>query len=244
MHSKPVVNEFKLTRGRVATLGAMIVGPSLVGVGVERIVSVDRPDSTAAAPFEPEQVEPLDYGAGGGRVADLRAPFDRRPPIGSCRSFAGANRVDRDGRELPGFPRRQMGGVRSPSMTSISRASTERTSIGSREGRRPRSTPTWSPDGNEIVFVSDADTVSVVDVRTGISSTLLRLPSERVWLPDFSGDGRTILFTRTRGRGTWLEMWTIPAAGWGATQVLQHACIRLLLTRWRRHRDHHAGACG
>jgi len=218
------MNEFKLTRGRAATLVAMIAVLSLIGVGIERIVSVDRPDSTAAAPFVPGQVEPRETVPVGtasptyGRpsIVDLRSGHAGLLP-GRIRSIETAEnfQASPDGRWVAFDDQHDIYVARIDG-THIHRIA---------EAPESEITPAWSPDGNEIVFVSDADTVSVVDLRTRVSSTLLRLPSERVWLPDFSGDGRTILFTRTRGKGTWLEMWTIPAAGGAATQILTHAAF-------------------
>ena len=77
-------------------------------------------------------------------------------------------------------------------------------------GRHPR----FSPNGNEVVYSNtDLDgnrDIWKVDIRTGVP---VRLTDDLAIdeTPDWSPDGRTIIFSSDRGNET--HLWTIPAAG-------------------------------
>ena len=214
-------------RGHVVTLVLLTAVFVLIAVGFARIVSFDRSapaasENDAGVVSEPEvvvTVRPTDPPAYLARVfvvslrTGLASPLSRR-----IRSNASAEnfQASPDGRWVAFDDRRDVYLARIDG-THIHRIT---------EAPESEIAPAWSPDGREIVFVSGIDGVSIVDVRTRIPRTLVRVPpGEQVWLPGFSGDGRTILFTRTEASGTWLEMWTIPAAGGESTRVLQRAAF-------------------
>ena len=60
------------------------------------------------------------------------------------------------------------------------------------------SAPSWSPDGARIVF-SEGGGIFLVDVSTGELTPVLR-DGDEIWFPNFSADGRTILYTTVRRR--------------------------------------------
>ena len=81
------------------------------------------------------------------------------------------------------------------------------------------SAPAWSPDGSKIVF-SEANSAFILDIDTG---RITRLVSERrpVWYPNFSGDGRTVLYTTVRHGA--LTLRTVSADGGPSTDVIRGA---------------------
>lgn len=81
------------------------------------------------------------------------------------------------------------------------------------------SAPAWSPDGSKIVF-SEANSAFILDIDTG---RITNLVSERrpIWYPNFSPDGRTILYTTVRHRVLMLR--TVPADGGQRVDVIRGA---------------------
>lgn len=77
--------------------------------------------------------------------------------------------------------------------------------------------PSWSPDGSTLVY-SEGNEGLVVDVRTGAVTTVVSAPGA-ILHPNFSPDGRTILFTLVAGGGP--ELWTAPATGGPSTLLLR-----------------------
>jgi Tol biopolymer transport system component len=85
------------------------------------------------------------------------------------------------------------------------------------------SAPDWSPDGRRIVY-SDGAQIYVVNVRTRRVSRVTDLPKAK-WIPllvhpNFSPDGRTILFTMAT-RAHRLDLWTVAAKGGDTTRLLR-----------------------
>ena len=78
--------------------------------------------------------------------------------------------------------------------------------------------PSWSPDGKELVYSDGWRRGFVVNVRSGAIHQVIRAAG-LMWHPNFSPDGRTILFTRQR-RGA-LELRTIPTSGGASTTLLR-----------------------
>ena len=79
--------------------------------------------------------------------------------------------------------------------------------------------PSWSPDGTELVFEDEAQ-IFTVDVSTGQLVRLTDAPRQ-VWRPNFSPDGRQILFTRQTDEG--VDLWTVPVSGGQLTLSLRLA---------------------
>ena len=225
-----VVDEFRLTRGRLVTIVAMFVVLALIVVGAERIASVEHSDSAAAAVIVSQATPPSQTTADAPTptpvedisIVDLRT--GRVSPLaGSLRSIAGAENfeVSPDGRRLA-FDDGNVVYVADTDGSHVRQLT---------HGTDRAITPMWSPDGTEIVYAQGADRVFIADLGTGIVRALVQLPRELVWLPSFSGDGRTIMFTRTRGLtrtrgdGTRLEIWTIPASGGNPTRLFEHAAF-------------------
>ena len=89
------------------------------------------------------------------------------------------------------------------------------------------SAPAWSPDGSRIVF-SEANSAFILDIDTG---RIARLVDERrpVWYPNFSPDGRSILYTTLRH---WvLTLRTVPADG-GPSSARHPWSVRSVFARW------------
>ena len=79
--------------------------------------------------------------------------------------------------------------------------------------------PTWSPDGNELMFVSNRDirygTGSVwrIPVKAGSTPVLVRA-EETTWRarPDWSRDGKRVVYASYLGR-QWHQLWLTTASG-------------------------------
>ena len=97
-------------------------------------------------------------------------------------------------------------------------------------GGRPPGAPAWSPSGSQVVFVrNDAvggRSLFVVDLR---SRHVHQVTHGQVdgWLvqptPNFSADGRRILFTATGGDGSWIGLWIVPVSGGRPTLLMRDA---------------------
>jgi len=86
------------------------------------------------------------------------------------------------------------------------------------------STPSWSLDGTQIVYVGADDAIFVLDVSSGtVRRVFHRSYPEKVWLPSFTPDGTSILFTRRHGHR--LGLWSIPATGGKPTLLRQDAAF-------------------
>jgi Tol biopolymer transport system component len=96
--------------------------------------------------------------------------------------------------------------------------------------------PRWSPDGSQIVYEGTVDDgvhqsvdLFVLDVATGRSRRLTQRLSATPDLvvmspmPSFSADGRTIIFTKADRLS--VGLWTIPADGGEAVQLLDDAAL-------------------
>jgi Tol biopolymer transport system component len=83
------------------------------------------------------------------------------------------------------------------------------------------SSPSWSPDGSEIV-VDAGSRILVVHVSTGDIREILDWRKVTI-RPVFSADGRDILFTSDRGGR--LHTWSVPAAGGRPTVTLPYAAF-------------------
>jgi len=96
--------------------------------------------------------------------------------------------------------------------------------------------PSWSPDGKKIAYVGDVGSryrlagndeasLYILDLRTSAPSAAL--DTGQIWLPNFSPDGRTILYTKTFSRTPRdrLDLWTVPAAGGFPAPLLEGAAF-------------------
>lgn len=84
--------------------------------------------------------------------------------------------------------------------------------------------PAWSPDGSRIVYEGAGETIWVVDVGSG-ETTRVFDRAGRVWLPSFTPDGDSILFTRSSHQGRYLGLWTVPATGGTPTLLRRDAAF-------------------
>ena len=82
------------------------------------------------------------------------------------------------------------------------------------------SAPSWSPDGARIVF-SEGGGIFLVDIATGELTPVLR-DGDEIWFPNFSADGRTILYTTVRRRRMTLR--TVATTG-GRSSFLMHGAF-------------------
>ncbi len=81
------------------------------------------------------------------------------------------------------------------------------------------SAPSWSPDGTTIVF-SEGSSIFLVDLIAGTISPVLS-GGDEIWFPNFSVDGRTILYTTVR-RGR-MTLRTVPTTGGPGTFLMHGA---------------------
>jgi dipeptidyl aminopeptidase/acylaminoacyl peptidase len=92
--------------------------------------------------------------------------------------------------------------------------------------------PNWSPDGNEIVYLSnrtpepdlDPDEVDlfILDAKSG-KSRQINTPTGPKQLPVFSPDGKSIAYVGSEGKGNWWQdhsLWVVPSDGKGAARNL------------------------
>jgi dipeptidyl aminopeptidase/acylaminoacyl peptidase len=157
-------------------------------------VASSSPIAAAAAstPLEPPVMEPADVS-----FVDLRTG-KATPLPRSIRSipYVGHFRASPDGSKLA-FD--DGGSIHFDDGVSIFVSRIDGTHIRrftSEGGTSEASAPSWSPDGRTIVF-SDGASISLLDVATG---HVTRLIHGRGWIldPNFSADGRTILYTSLR----------------------------------------------
>jgi Tol biopolymer transport system component len=74
-------------------------------------------------------------------------------------------------------------------------------------------TPWWSPDGDHLVFVSGGDELRLVDLTSGRVEPIFRADGAIIH-PNFSPDGRTVLFTYMNPPGeNGSRIWTVELEG-------------------------------
>lgn len=100
------------------------------------------------------------------------------------------------------------------------------------DGAYDEEEPCWSPDGTEILFISnrseDPDLESwkqeiFVMPTAGGEARTLDAPVGNKWAPAFSPDGKWISYVGTEGKGNWWQnngLWLVPADGSGQAQNL------------------------
>jgi hypothetical protein len=200
----------------IAAVLAVVIG--LIAIGAVRIVSAD--DREPASP-RPEAQSSLPS------PAPIPPARKHKPP-----QITGAVFVDvRTGRVTP-LPDsiRSLEDVRhvqaSPDGTQLAFETATGIFVAGADGTHIRrlalgSAPSWSPDGTEVVFAT-AFSGFVADVKTGSTSEVLH-GKKPIYHLNFSGDGRTILFTRKQA-GV-LHLWSVPARGGSVHLVLEHAAF-------------------
>ena len=154
----------------------------------------------------------------------LRRPADREgeaaPQGDPLDPGRGSLRVSNDGREIA-FDDDE----------AIFVAHVDGTHIRRYEPELGVSAPSWSPDASQLVF-SEGNMVFLLDLSSGRTRLLVE---ERgmVWAPNFSPDGRTILYTTVRARV--LTLRTIAAIR-GAKLAPPAWSVRSVFTRWHHDR--------
>jgi TolB protein len=117
-----------------------------------------------------------------------------------------------------------------------------------RESRLPRYyysgwdhylSPTWSPDGKELIVVSNRGRVSGTGGLWRMAAEAGAPPreihyEETTWKarPDWAPDGRRVVYSSYHGR-QWNQLWTVPAAG-GDPLPLTYGEHDLTAPRWSR----------
>jgi hypothetical protein len=90
----------------------------------------------------------------------------------------------------------------------------------------PVTTPSWSPDGSEIVYVGADGGIFVLVVSSGtVRRVFHRRYPERVWLPSFGPDGTSIMFTCASHHGRRLGLWTVPSTGGQPERLMPDAAF-------------------
>jgi len=162
------------------------------------------PDTAVSSP-EPQHVVLADVAA-----VDLRTGKASALPR-SIRKILGAGhfRVSNDGRKIA-FDDDE----------AIFVARIDGTHLRRYEPELGVSAPSWSPDASRLVF-SEGNMVFLLDLGSGRTHLLVQ-ERRAVWAPNFSPDGRTILYTTVRARV--LTLRTIPAIG-GRSSFLQRGAF-------------------
>ena len=83
--------------------------------------------------------------------------------------------------------------------------------------------PAWSPDGEQILFVSDRDGEGVMDIwimdRTGGNKRKILDCDKNCYSPSFSPDGQTIAFQKYRADLKGGDIYTVDINGQGLRRV-------------------------
>ena len=77
--------------------------------------------------------------------------------------------------------------------------------------------PAWSPSGRKLAY-TDGERILVLNLSTGRTRALTSRLG-RIWRPNFSPDGRRILFTLAAAGE--LDLWTVPATGGHPSPLLR-----------------------
>ena len=211
----------RLIAGAFALLISVLALGALVRAFEHDRVPADHRHRTPTSPSPAETPDGAISGSSGGDVTlSLRdgavTPLRKAIPIGLFRT--GSYDVAPDGR-LMTFTAPRPDGLSRLYVTRLDRPGVETLPVDEADPAAPQ----WSPDGTRIVFAGGTSDIFVFDRTTGTSVRVVHEPDREVFAPDFSADGRTILFTESSPDGRTLNLWTIPVTGGESELLLRHA---------------------
>ena len=215
---------------RPLIVATLVVVVTMLAIGAVRVADVGRPDAApSAAPVSHAAPSTFDPPSPDVSLVQLVPGLVQRLPAALARlGSTDAFQVSPAGTRVV-FEAHDAGGDGGHQLFVMRTDGTGRRQV--TFDAAPASSPAWSPDGTQVVYVSRADGTArpnlfVVDVRTGETHQVTHGRVDWTTVaptPSFSADSRSILFTASGRHGKRIGLWTVPASGGRAELLMPRA---------------------